>query len=310
MKTPLIVAVCCALAFGSGYIADGARDEVRPKGRYSGLEAHETSAGASLLGQFRTSVSGWLWVRTDLYLHNGVAMRPLSERELEAGRVGVGSKDNTDGALHDDSKIVTVIPSAERDFRGVFGDIHRATAAYKDMTNHGHNEPYSALPLFRLMTWIDPHFINGWTVGAAVLAMRRDEEGYRRALEFLEEGLEKNPDSIAILNQMGFTYVARMHDLRKGMPVFERAIRTGETLGLARLSEDDRDGLQQAYRWLALVYRDRGMLERMYPLVNQGLALFPEDTILARIQQAPPLVLARQAPEVKLEEPEEPFHDH
>ena len=94
------------------------------------------------------------------------------------------------------------------------------------------------------------------------------------------------------------------------MPVFERAIRTGETLGLARLSEDDRDGLQQAYRWLALVYRDRGMLERMYPLVNQGLALFPEDTILARIQQAPPLVLARRAPEVKLEEPEEPFHDH
>ena len=52
------------LAVLGGYKAIDVKPEVEPKGRVAGLNAHETHASASLLGQFRTSVSGWLWVRT------------------------------------------------------------------------------------------------------------------------------------------------------------------------------------------------------------------------------------------------------
>ncbi len=74
------------------------------------------------------------------------------------------------------------------------------------MTGHDHNNPRQALPLFRLMTWIDPQFINGWAVGAAVLAMGKDKLGHEQAAEFLQQGLEQNPESITLLNQLGFTY--------------------------------------------------------------------------------------------------------
>ncbi len=94
MKALVPVLIICALAVASGFTVSDVREEAKPKGRYAGLEAHETHASASLLGQFRTSVSGWLWLRTDLYLHNGVAMRPLTDQEIASGRTGVGSSDN------------------------------------------------------------------------------------------------------------------------------------------------------------------------------------------------------------------------
>lgn len=305
---PIILCVCAAAAL-SGFTVSGVREEVNPKGKYSGLEAHETHASASLLGQFRTNISAWLWLRTDLYLHNGVSMRPLTERELDMGRVGVGSSDNQEGHLHDDSKVVTVIPSADRDFRGVFGDIERATKAYKDMTNHGHNNPKQALPLFRLMTWLDPYFTPGWTTGAAVLAMGKDPQSYAQAVEFLNQGLSHNPESVAILNQLGFTYTARLHQFDRAVTAFERARAVGNKYELTRFDDENLNSLLNAYRWLALVYRETGKINLKYEVLREGLAKFPDDVPLQRLYNAPPLVLAPQkaTPPVQLEEPEEPF---
>jgi len=309
MKALVPVLIICALAVASGFTVSDVREEVKPKGRYAGLEAHETHASASLLGQFRTSVSGWLWLRTDLYLHNGVAMRPLTDQEIAAGRTGVGSSDNHEGHLHDDSKIVTVIPGAKDDFRGIFGDIERATRAYKDMTGHDHNNPRQALPLFRLMTWIDPQFINGWAVGAAVLAMGKDKLGHEQAAEFLQQGLEHNPESITLLNQLGFTYTARLQKWNLATPTFEKARSIGNKYPLDRLTTDDQDSLRQAYRWLALLYRETGVLDKKYAVLREGLIKFPEDTPMNRMLNAPPLVLAptTKRETVVLEEPEQPF---
>src|SRR5688500_7510109 len=58
---------------------------LQPPEAPAGLDAHETNASASLLGQFRSSASAWLWLRTDLYLHNGVEMRPMTEWEKKSG---------------------------------------------------------------------------------------------------------------------------------------------------------------------------------------------------------------------------------
>ena len=77
-----------AAAVGAGAAATGFRDEVNPSIQGAGLEAGEQAAGASLLGQFRSSASSSLYQRTDLYLHGGVELRPMTEGEKQAGKVG------------------------------------------------------------------------------------------------------------------------------------------------------------------------------------------------------------------------------
>ena len=287
--------VIAIAAIGLGGNTDDVRNVVKPKGQVKGLNAHETHASASLLGQFRTSTTGWLWVRTDLYLHNGVQMRPLSEAELKAGQKGVGSSDNQDNAIHDDNVIVTVIPTADRDFRGIFGDVHRATKAFKNMNNHSHNKPEQSLPLFRLMTWIDPNFVPGWTTGAAVLAMQHDKAAYHKAIEFLDEGLVHNPKSFSILNQKGFTLLARLGERNKSQVIFERGIDFSKKTDLTKIEEDEIESLENLYRWLVLVYRDKGMFDEMYALAKEGLIKFPEDVTLRRALNPPPMPLLPHA---------------
>jgi hypothetical protein len=281
--------ILSALAITSGAGVSSFKDEVHPKGKPPGLDAHETHATASLLGHFRTSISSWLWVRTDLYLHNGVVMRPLTEDEITAGRVGVGGHHDHEGEDkelgHDDSKIVTAIPTPETDFRGVFGDVERATQTWKDMRGHSHNDPHQALPLFRLMTWLDPYFTPGWTTGAGVLAMDKRPEAFQKAVDLLDEGLKFNPESIEILNQKGFTQIARQRKFLESVPTFKRAIATGREYRIEQIPEDDQEALLNSYRWLALAYRELGMIQAMFAIAQEGLERFPGDQPLTQTMQ-------------------------
>lgn len=285
----LIVSGTCGLAIATGWAATGWHATLATTGRPAGLDVHESHASASLLGQFRTSFSGWLWLRTDLYLHNGVEMRRLSEQEIAGDHRGSSSTDNHDHALHDDSLITTVIPSAEQDFRGIFGDVERATSAYKDMTNHSHNDPVSALPLFRLMTWVDPSFLPGWTTGAAIIARDRSDLSLDKALGLLREGLAKNPESIPLDGEIGYLLAARRRDFRQAVHHLDRA--RLHSLERAVLSEDEVEALPQIYRWLALAHRERGMLAEMYAVLREGVERCPDDAVLLRMLEAPPTPL-------------------
>lgn len=285
--------VLCAVGIAAGWQAIGLKDVVNPPTRVAGLEAHETHASASLLGQFRTSASSWLWLRTDLYLHNGVEMRPLSEAEQRAGRKGVGSSDKDLSKVMNDDNVVTSIPSPDRDFRGWFGDLERATAAYHGMEGHTHNDPKQALPLFRLMTWLDPNFIDGWTAGATVIARQRDDEGTRKALEFLGEGLRANPSSTAILNDTAFMYITRKKDLRTAIGYLETARKAGKK-NFGQMVDEDKEELDQIYRWLALCERDLGEQQAMKEVLDEGASMFPDDAVLAELHNAPPVVLTEK----------------
>jgi tetratricopeptide (TPR) repeat protein len=273
---------------GSG--APTLREHVEAPFRPAGLEAHDTHAAASLLGQFRTSFAGWMWLRTDLYLHNGVEMRRLTAHEVRKGKVGVGSEADGHEELHDDSLIVTVVPSPQGDFRGIIGDLERETRAYKDMAGHAHNDPEDALPLFRLMTWVSPQFVNGWTTGALVMARRRDDAGTAQALDFLHEGLRHNPKSIDILTQVGYVLLTRRKDAQGALRYLDEARREG-TRHFDVLSDAEVEALQQAYRWAALVYRDHKPFDQAIRLARAGLDLFPDDAVLGRLSHPPPLVL-------------------
>lgn len=250
----------------------------------AGLNAHETHAAASLLGQFRTSASSFLWLRTDLYVHNGVEMRPLSDEELAAGARGVGGKKDDHESIHNDDRIVTVVPSADRDFRGLFGDLERATTAYKDMRGHEHRDPTQALPLFRLMTWLDPQFVMAWVTGATVIARDRSERGTEKALQFLREAEANNPTSVAIPTEYARLLISRRRDLSQARGYLEIAMRRGLDRA-SRLSEIEREGLILSSRLLALVYRDQGLKEELRNHLDSTLRVLGDDPILQRLKK-------------------------
>lgn len=273
-------AALCALSAG-GLSVQSLKPITNPEVPVSGLDAHETHGSVSLIGQFRTSISGWLWVRTDLYLHNGVQMRPMLDAEKKRQLASENSSDGLDEHIGHES-VVTVIPSRERDFRGVFGDMERATASYKGMQNHSHNDPKGALPLFRLMTWIDPQFIPGWTIGAAVLCREKEGPAYDKAVAYLEEGLSHNPNNVVLLKEIGYTWIRPLGNLERGKPFLDRARLALTNVNVTRLDEDTQESARDTYRWLVLVNRDLFRRDDAISVAREGLTKFPEDYMLVR----------------------------
>jgi len=263
---------------GSGLLASDLRKQVQAPEGYAGLESHETHASASLLGQFRTSVSAWLWLRTDLYLHNGVELRRMTASEQRRGRREEAPAQGEE--LHDESGVVTVIPPKEHDFRGVFGDLERSVSAFQQMSGHSHNDPQSALPLFRLMTWLDPQFIPGWVVGASAIARDRSPAGTRAAMDYLREGLQANPRHLGMWAELARLAISRQSDLQQAVRWLEQARRVGK----------------DQVRWLTLCYRDLGQKEKMQEVLREGLERFPSDGVLQRLNEPhrPPVAKARE----------------
>ncbi|MCA1947823.1 MAG: tetratricopeptide repeat protein [Armatimonadetes bacterium] len=296
MKTWLLSVGIFGAALGVGWRLPELRPVVNPPQSSSTLDAHETSATASLVGQFRTSLSSWLWLRTDLYLHNGVQMRRMTREEIASGRQAETPhhEGEHDEIAKGETDVVTVIPPKERDFRGVFGDVERAISAYKDMKGHTHNDPRKALPLFRLMAWLDPEFTAAWTTGAYVYSLDRTPEAYARAIAFLREGLRANPDSIELHQQMGQALLVWRREPEQARRHLERAIELGKRLQTG-MSEETSEALLSAYRWLALLLRDQGQREEMRRVAWEGLRAFPDDRVLARQAVDPPSIYTDEA---------------
>lgn len=294
MKGTILSLACFGTLCGAGYLVQNLDKEIHPPQPPPGLDAHESNAASSLLGQFRTSMSSWLWLRTDLYLHNGVVMRPMTDAEKKRGESSSSAKDDGHGHLYNEGSVTTVIPSAENDFRGVLGDIERATGTYKDMHEHVHNDPKVAMPLFRLMTWVDPQFIPGWTTGANVLARDETEEASRQAFAFLKEGLKENPESVAILSDMGEMSAARFHDLKTATKFLDKACELGVN-HFDTLPDVEKEGLNQSLRWLSLCYRDLSMLEQRQKVLDIGLKLYPDDLFLYLARYQAPSIMSKAA---------------
>jgi hypothetical protein len=284
-----------AAVLGSGLAAEELKPEVELPPSIENLDVHEKNASSSVLGQFRTSATSWLWLRTDLYLHNGVEMRALTDDEVAAGRQGVGSVDAELAAALNEGRIVTVVPPKERDFRGVFGDIERATQSYKPMEGHTHNSPKDSLPLFRLMTLVDPQFIPAWTTAATIVSDERTETSFYKALGLLEEGLKENPDSILLLNELGRFYAGKRKDYKKALPYLERVV--NRSVDVRTIDPDEGEAMLNAYRWASLCYRETGQPEKQRWVAAKGLQIFHDDAILERALGEPPYILSPEGQE-------------
>jgi tetratricopeptide (TPR) repeat protein len=192
-----------------------------------------------------------------------------------------------------ETDVVTVIPPAERDFRGVFGDVERAVSAYKDMRGHTHNDPRKALPLLRLMAWLDPEFLPAWTTGAYVYSLDRTPAAHQRAIAFLREGLAANPNSLELHQALGQAYLLWDHEPDLARKHLEAATRLGDTMGWP-LPEDTAEALLAAYRWLALLQRDVGDRSAMRRTAWEGLRRFPDDRVLARLAVDAPTIYTEE----------------
>lgn len=228
-----------------------------------------TSEGdSSLLGQFQTSASGHLWSYTEVYLQNGIKLRRMTEKE----KISQGLNDGNNHG-------VTIIPDASRDFRGVFGDVERAISPWTAKQNYKQNDPRQCLPLFRLMTWLDPYFVEGWTTGAMVIGMGYKEENTEKALQFLREGLQHNPDCVDIPMMFAMLNLTRRKEYKSAERFLIQAIKNGKSR-YETLSENEKSALQNSYRWLALIYRDTGQTAKLMSTAKEGLLLFPDDLVL------------------------------
>ena len=249
-------------------------------------EALEESAVASLFGEFRASVADFLWLESDRYLHFGVGTRGRLDSEKENKKVGAVKGKAAHDNHHDET---TIVPNAEADWRGGLGNLERQTQPYMDLSHHEERDAKETLPLFRLMTWTNPHFVQGYVHGA--MQMARVNAKLPEALAFLLEGERNNPDSLSIQATLCELYFVRLVKLEEALAHGNKALLLYSQKDRKTLSRDEDEDANNAFRWLVLIYRDLGDARRkagdtsgaqqLYAqgrrLANACLQYYPED---------------------------------
>ncbi|MCH8514669.1 MAG: hypothetical protein LAT83_23850, partial [Kiritimatiellae bacterium] len=242
------------------YTGGRARDEEERARRNS-------SSLAAMFGEFRTTLSDVMFIKTERYLHAGVgyavhhtamSAEDLAE-EVDEHQSELGVHDDHDHHHHDHDHehiegleidhehagTATLIPRADRDFRGPIGRLHREVKPWRDPSKpHAHTDGRELLPWFRVMTMSDPGYIQGYVAGGFWL----QTESLDLAISFIEEGLEKNPDDFQL-------HVSR------GLLRVRKARRAGD-LNAAVLEPEVRSLLELA---LADVLRAAELMQRVRP---------------------------------------------
>jgi tetratricopeptide (TPR) repeat protein len=231
----------------------------------------EEAAASSLFGQFRTSMADFLWMKTDKYLHNGIDLRAMTTKEKQAG-LPEAQTAHDDGLKHSDE--TTVVPAAAGDWRGFYGDLERHTQPYKNMEHHEHADPKEALPLFRMMTISNPHFISGFKVGGAMMLKNNPKEG----IAFIEEGIKNNPESIELLALMGGeVYTSHLKEYDKAIFYLEKALTIVKHRDTKTLTDDEVEAFTDVYRWIILANREKGDQVQARRYAKECLQIFPHD---------------------------------
>lgn len=188
-------------------------------------ELRNRSAIAIILGEIRSSMSDMMFIKTELYLHSGVAYRLNLDYDALSSKGEVTDKgkgqtnappkpEEADYSPEEDlifkcKGADTIIRSRQKDFRGFIGDLHRQVKPWLDPSQpHLHTSGTELLPWYRLMTLSDPHNIRGYMIGAWWLKRIRTDIQLREALKFLDEGIGNNPGAFQLYLMKGHVFVA------------------------------------------------------------------------------------------------------
>lgn len=249
-------------------------------------------------GEVELNSAGWegrrlaaqfLWLKTHAVLHAGVEERAAraGEEKTRAGEFhqhGAAEGGHGHGDGHDDGHgeegHVLAIPPAREDFRGMLGDLEREIKPYKDKNGKMYEkDAQQTIPFYRLMTWADPHFVQGYTIGATFIA---DAGKYAdKGLLFLHEGERNNPLSFEIQTELGHFYLVYKKDFPRAEHHFRRALQLlpGERK-LTDLEQDSRDDL---FHWAALNYVEWGRPEDAVRVARRGITTVGGDKMLQKI---------------------------
>ena len=296
MKLELTVLALCATGMGlSSQLAIRARPDLAAPTAMSTSQQEklEQVASASLFGQFRSSMSDFLWLKVDKYLHRGVDMRGLTKEEKERDSAERVRNDASEAGHREHSDETTIVPSKRGDWRGVLGDVERDIKPFSAMGAHTHRDPREALPLFRLMTWSNPKFIQGYTTGAVMMA--REKKALEEALAFLTEGQRNNPESIEIEATFAFLLLKGQEKRHAEAVVHaEKGLANLTHKDLRALSEEEVTAWQDCIRWRVLSYRDLGQRQRAIQAAQEGLAQFPDDSTCTKLLKDEGLFVEKQ----------------
>lgn len=221
MNRSLTVAALIAYMLSPAWVRHIDPGDYEPEIGYSSeaQSSRNTSAVARLFGEFRTSMSDIMFLKTERYLHSGIAYQPHIQDEKTFNAKNVG----------------TLIRPPDQDWRGFIGDIEREIKPWLNPKTHAqHTRGAELLPWFRLMTLVNPHRIRGYRIGTFILMTSGDSDSTRQAREFLEEGIRNNPMShelqFMVIRLLQHELMAVQREKPEGHPE-----RTGELLqeGLA-----------------------------------------------------------------------------
>jgi tetratricopeptide (TPR) repeat protein len=154
-------------------------------------------------------------------------------------------------------------------FRGIAADILWLRT---DMYFHM-GQWYKILPIYRTITFLQPHFIQAWSVAGWHMAYNiyheAKEEDKPRWLEaginFLKEGIAHNPNRYELYFETGWTYFHKAENYDEAIKYFRRAI---------RFSHPD-----YIDRMIAHAFLKKGDLEAAYTEWKRIVRLYPEDKI-------------------------------
>lgn len=153
------------------------------------LTKRNSSAIAMILGEFRASLSDFMFIKTERYLDSGVAYAPHVDLEEMAHEHE--AHEGLDE--HEHEEVPTVIRMKADDFRGFLGDLERTIKPYRDPNlPHDHTSGEELLPWYRMMTLANPRQVRPYLIGAMWLSQERRLD---QAIEFLQEGIAKNGEN-------------------------------------------------------------------------------------------------------------------
>jgi hypothetical protein len=78
------------------------------------------------------------------------------------------------------------------------------------------------LPMLRMITWLDPHFVQAYQVAGFMLSARLHR--YEHARQLLEEGIRNNPKSFELYEEMGMAILRARKDYQEAYTYLSKAL--------------------------------------------------------------------------------------
>lgn len=218
---------------------------------FAAQQRRNSSAIAAILGEFRTNLSDMLFIKTERYLHGGVAMTPhIDMQELatsgsvtttkpsrsaehvgesahtsasDSAATSTAQRHEADHDHKDEHEVTTLIRTPDKDFRGFIGHLERQVKPWFDpRLPHQHIGGVELLPWYRLATLADPKNVRAYMIGAWWLKTLHDPKALREAEKFLEEGVRNNPRAFQLHLMRGYI-LRELGDKRAALKAFEEA---------------------------------------------------------------------------------------